>query len=197
MNKNNKIPMAILSCFLIAFVLQGILKICGVFVFEKALSWEIFNIIDNNYIIQIIYYILLNLITIYCLSFALTPKPYSKKWYVYLIIFIGSTSVILSRMLIKTPMFMEFVYDTILYVIVPVIVTAIENKKTSLNLIPYIAIQIMLYFCYLGLGYWSGLVCSLHPQYQLVLGSSKMFLINIEIYIALVSMLFIPKKNKY
>ena len=45
---NSKVPIAILSCFLIAFILQGILKISGVFIFEKALDWEIFKIIDNS-----------------------------------------------------------------------------------------------------------------------------------------------------
>ena len=47
-NKNNKVPIAILSCFLIAFILQGVLKISGILVFEKALNWEIFDIIDTH-----------------------------------------------------------------------------------------------------------------------------------------------------
>jgi hypothetical protein len=66
---NKKVPIAILSCFLIAFILQGILKISGLFVFEKALNLEIFNIIDNSILFQIFYYSLLSFISIYCLSF--------------------------------------------------------------------------------------------------------------------------------
>lgn len=74
-NKNNKVPIAVLSCFLIAFIIQGILKLCGIFVFEKALDLDIFKLIDNNLWLQIIYYSLIVFATMYCLSFSLTSRP--------------------------------------------------------------------------------------------------------------------------
>ena len=79
--KNHKVPSAILSCFLIAFIIQGVLKLSGIFVFDKALDWDIFKIIDNNKFLYVVYYSILIFIVEYCLSFALTTKCYSKKWY--------------------------------------------------------------------------------------------------------------------
>ena len=198
--KNNKVPIAILSCFLIAFILQGVLKLSGILAFEKALDWEIFSVIDKNLYANIVYQIFINVIKVYCLSFVLTPRPYSKKWYSYVIIILTSVGVILPRMLIQSPMYMQFVYDVLLYIVAPTIIGIIENHKNTytnnIKIIPRIACHIMLYFCYLGLGYWSGLVCSLYPEYQLMLSSSKMFLINFEVYIALVMITLIPRQIK-
>ena len=85
---NSKVPVAILSCFLIAFILQGILKMCGIFVFEKALNWEIFNIIDSCFWTQVVFYSFIVFIVVYCLSFTMTSRAYTDKWYHYLIIVI-------------------------------------------------------------------------------------------------------------
>ena len=52
---NKKVPLAILCCFLIAFLIQGILKLSGVFIFEKVLDWDIFSIIDSNLWLNILF----------------------------------------------------------------------------------------------------------------------------------------------
>ena len=189
MDKNRKVPRAILSCFLILFIIQGILKISGVFVFEKALYWQIFTIIDNTKWLQIIYYTLLNCVPIYCLSFAFTDRPYSKKWYHYVLIVGGSLSIIMCRMFIKTPMFMEFIYDIIIFVLIPLIInmTTDFEHKLSKDLVLNITIQILLYFVYLGLSYWSNLLSSMIPVAQTVLSASCHFLVQFEMYIGLIS----------
>ena len=196
MNKNNdKVPVAILSCFLIAFVIQGILKISGVFIFEKALSWEIFKVIDENTWLQVSYYSIINLINVYCLSFALTTKCYSKNIIDYLIIIITTFGITACRILIKTPFFMEYIYDAVLYIIVPVIISLKTKQKYKLqnnnfiSIINIITIHIMLYFCYLGLGYWSGLTSSIITEKQIIIYASSIFLVQFERYIGMVLMM--------
>lgn len=196
MNKNSKVPMAILSCFLIAFIIQGILKLCGILVFEKALDWEIFEVIDNTLWLSIIYYSIINFIAVYCLSFALTTKPYSNKWYHYVFIIIGSFGITTLRMLIKTPMQIEYIYDFIAYILIPIIVnfTTSKNNKICTNnklndIILTISMHILLYFFYLGLSYWSNLLNSLIPITQTILYSSTHFLIYFEIYIGLITLM--------
>lgn len=193
MKKNNKVPMAILSCFLIAFIIQGILKLCGVFVFEKVISWDIFRIINNNTILNIIYQIIINIIAVYCLSFALTTKWYSKKWYHYIIIVLGSSIITTIRTLILTPMCLEYIFDIILYIIIPIIINITSNKNYRLfekinltNVVNLISLQILLYFSYLGLTYWSSLLSSFIITSQITLYSSAYFLIFIEVYMGLV-----------
>lgn len=186
--KNKKVPVAILSCFLIAFIIQGILKICGVFVFEKALDWDIFRVIDSTRWLQIIYYSIINSITAYCLTFALNNKPYGNKWYHYIILVCSTFLITTCRMLIKTPFYMEFVYDVLLYIIVPTIInyiTDIKNVSTR-NIILLLSIHVLLYFVYLGLSYWSNLLSSLIPITQTALAASASFLIRFETYIGLI-----------
>lgn len=200
--KNNKVPVAILSCFLIAFILQGILKISGVFIFEKALSWEIFKIIDSHKWSQIIYYSLINCLSVYCLSFALTSRPFSNKWYHYAIIMLGTSGITTCRMLIKTPFYVEFIYDALLYIVIPMIINITTNKKYKLSasIVTTTAIHVLLYFVYLGLGYWSILLNSILPINQIILPASTSFLIRFETYIGLAMLmlslnLFIRKEN--
>lgn len=185
---NKKVPSAILSCFLIAFIIQGILKISGVFIFEKALDWEIFVIIDSNLYLRIIFYTLLNSITTYCLSFALTKRTYSKKWYHYFIIVLSSLTVICCRMFLITPFFVEFIYDVFLFIIVPSIIYITTNKEDRLigNPVVTISMQILLYFTHLGICYWSSLLSSLLPISQVKLPASTHFLVRFETYIGLV-----------
>ena len=192
MKDNRKVPVAVLSCFLIAFLLQGILKLCGVFVFEKALDWEIFKIIDNTKWLAIIYYSIINLIPIYCLSFVFSSKPYSKKWYHYIIIIVSAFAVTSIRMLVKTPAFMEFIYDVAMYIITPVIISLTLDKDQRLfdklnihAVITTLSLHIMLYFFYLGLGYWSNVLNSMMPTTQVVTYASSMFLIMFEMYVGL------------
>ena len=199
---NKKVPITILSCFLIFFVLQGMLKISGVFIFEKALCWEIFEVIDNSIILQVIYYTLLNSITTYCLSFALTTRPYSNKWYHYVIIILNSALVINCRMFIQTPFFMEFVYDIFLFVFTPTIIylTTSTQYKSINNPIVILSMNILLYFTHLGLCYWSNLLSSLLPITQVALNASSHFLIRFESYIGLILLmitmnLYIKKEN--
>lgn len=209
--RNRKVFSAILSCFLIAFVIQGILKICGIFVFEKALNWGIFGIIDKNLWMQICYHSTINLIAIYCLSFSLNIKPYSDKWYHYLIIFLSAFGITACRMLLKMPFFMEFVYDTILYIVIPTIVNLTISRENRIciggkfsNIITSISIQIILYFCYLGLCYWSSLLSSRIIAIQTRMYVSTHFLIFFELYIGLILMMlslnnfifYVKEKNK-
>lgn len=196
MNENHRVPTAILSCFLIAFVLQGVLKLSGVFIFEKALDWEIFAIIDSNEWVQIIYYSLIVLITTYCLSFALTSKPYSKKWYHYAILVVASVGITAIRMYVEISAQLNIVLDIFIYVLVPLIINFTTNEKDRLfgksinNIVMAITIQISLYFCYLGLTYWSGLLNSILPINTMWLSASAMFLINLEVYIGLIAFMF-------
>lgn len=193
-NKNNdKVPMAILSCFLIAFILQGILKISGVFVFEKALDWGIFKVIDNSKVLSIAHNSIITIVACYCLSFALTSKYYSRKWYHYLVIFVPSIIITTIRSLILTPMYLEYIFDIIVYILIPIIINLttdeehiLFNKRNLHNIVITISVQILLYFCYLGLVYWSSLLNSLIPVIQECLVSSTMFLIYFEVYIALI-----------
>lgn len=194
--KNQKVPVALLSCFLIAFVLQVLLKLCGVFVFEKALTWDIFRIIDSSKALSIIYYSLLNLIAVYCLSFALTSRSYSKKWYHYLLIFIGSFGITTFKFLLKTPVQIEFLYDTISYIIIPVVINVTTSKEHRLfkldnltNVIMTITIQILLYFTYLGFCYWSSLLNSLILVTQVVVYASTTLLITLEAYTGLITLM--------
>jgi len=199
---NEKVPIAVLSCFLIAFIIQGILKISGVFIFEKAIDWQIFKIIDEIPIIRISYYSIFCLITVYCLTFSLTTKPYSKKWYHYLILIISVPCITVCRMTLKTPFFVEFIYDICLYVVIPLIINFTTDKKykTLKSPIITIALQIMLYFVYLGLSYWSGLLTSLLPIMQMKVPASVQFLIKFELCIGLFTLmlsmnLFIRKED--
>lgn len=195
MNKDNsRVPSAVLSCFLIAFILQGVLKISGVLVFEKALNWEIFSIIDNNKWLQVVYYSFISFIAVYCLSFALTKKPYSKQWYHYIIIIVPVICITIFRLYGKYTPQQNLLMDVLLYVVIPFVIDITDTKDNRLfedlkifNIVIILTINIALYFCYLGLTYWSNLVTSLLPITTIWVSSSTMFLINFEIYIGLIT----------
>ena len=194
MNKDNsRVPVAILSCFLIAFILQGVLKLSGIFIFEKALNWQIFNIIDNSKILECIYYSFIVFINVYFLSFALTSKPYSNKWYHYLILLIvsfGSTTI---KNLITFTNQIYIVFDVLVYIIIPFIINLTTDKCNKIlkndifGIIVTLALNIMMYFCYIGLGYWSNLLTSILLIEPIFLASSTFFLIRLEMYIGLVT----------
>ena len=198
--KNEKVPFALLSCFLIAFVLQGILKLCGIFVFEKALDWDIFNIIDSNNIINIIYSSILMFITICCLSFTFTTRFYSTKWYHYIIIEVVSLVTIILRIYNTNISFSNnTLLDILIYIVVPIIINFTTNKRNRLfklngtGIIVTISLHIMLYFVYLGLTYWSGILSSfiiIRPEYYL---SAIAFLLRLEVYLGLI--LFMLSSN--
>ena len=193
MSKNKKVPIAVLSCFLIAFVLQGLLKICGVFIFEKALTWDVFNIIDEVLWLNILFNSAINIIAVYCLSFCLTTKPYSKRWYHYAIIVASSVGMMTLKLLVQVPIKWQFLCDVFLYVIVPVIINLTSNKEETIfknkSFILGLSIQILLYFCYLGLCYWSGLLNSLLFTEPIMLNSMTSFLLFFEEYIGLISLM--------
>lgn len=194
MQKNSKVPSAILICFLIAFVVQGGLKLGGVFVFEKALDWQIFTIIDNSRVLQTIYYSIIVMIIVYCLSFVFTSKPYSKKWYHYVIIVVaavGFTTFRLNDLDYK----IEILCDICLYVIIPFVINLTTEKEDKLlevnlfNVLLTLSIQIGLYFSYLGLTYWSSLLSSICIQNIIYLPASTNFLIQFEKYIGLIALM--------
>lgn len=193
MNKDNsKVPSAILSCFLIAFIIQDILKLSGIFIFEKALNWDIFSIIDNSKVLEIIYYTIINTFAVYCLSFAFSRKTYSNKWYHYILV-IGIAGITTGlKYLLPYKVEIQFVYDILSYIIVPTIISlTLDNKyrvfdKINLNaVIITLTMQIVLYFCYLGLCYWSLMLNSLIISTQVTLYSSTHFLVFFEMYIGL------------
>lgn len=189
---NRKVPTAILCCFLIAYIIQGILKLSGIFIFEKALDWDIFAIIDENIWLNILFNSIINIIAVYCLSFCLTTRPYSNKWYHYAIIIVSSVSMITLKLLVVIPIQFQFLIDVYLYIIVPLVINLTTNKKYKVinkNFIIVLAIQILLYFCYLGLCYWSLLLNSLIPIDQTILNSANMFLTFLEVYIGLVTIM--------
>ena len=193
MTKNNKVPIAILSSFLIAFILQGVLKLCGIFVFEKALNWEIFNLIDNHLWLQIIYYSLIVFAITYCLSFSLTSRPYSNKWYHYVILAISSIGITVLRLLVPLSYVVQIVIDLFIYIIIPIIINLTSDNECRLlnknifNIILIITIQCGLYFCYLGLTYWSCLLNSMLITTPLFTTASRQFLVGLEVYIGLIS----------
>lgn len=194
--KNNKVPVAVLSCFLIAFILQGVLKISGVFIFEKALTWEIFEFIDNHQWATLIYQCLINIIAVYCMSFALTSSPYSKKWYHYVLMLTLSCGITILRTLVLTPMYLEYILDIVLYVLLPVFINVTSSPKYRLfdvlnvgNVVTLTSVQISLYLAYLGLCYWSSMLSSFIIMSQIILYSSAYFLIFFEMYIGLVLMM--------
>lgn len=194
--KNNKVPIAILSCFLIAFILQGVLKISGILVFEKALGWEIFTIIDKYKILQVFYYSMIVSISVYCLSFSLTTKCYSKKWYHYILIILLPILITAFRLYGTYTPQQNILIDILLYVAVPFIINMTTTKEDRLfknnkvfSVISTLTINIAMYFCYLGLTYWSGVLNSLLPINTLWLLSSAQFLIRFEVYIGLIALM--------
>lgn len=208
MNKNNnsRVPVAILCCFLVAFIIQGVLKLCGVFIFEKSLSWGIFNIIDNTLWLYIVYYSLIVFVTIYCLSFMLTSEPYSRKWYHYIILLIISFGITTLKTLVAFDYKIHILFDILVYIIVPLVINFTTNAKYKLlgnsmfEIITTISMQIGMYFCFLGLQYWSVALNSILPINMLYIPASASFLIKFEVYIGLVcimlSMNMLTKKIK-
>lgn len=206
---NKKVPIAVLSCFLIAFILQGVLKLCGVFVFEKVVNWDIFRIIEETKALKIIFCSLIVCFNMYCLSFAFTEKPYSNKWYHYVIIILCGTGITLIKFFIDPNIKIQVLTDIFVYIVVPFVIN-ITNKKYRAfeelkftNIVTTLIVHIILYFCYLGLTYWSSLLTSFIITKQIFIASSTMFLIYFEMYIGLVllmfslnNFIFILKENK-
>ena len=190
--ENYKVPFAVLGCFLIAFILQGVLKLCGIFVFEKALEWRVFGIIDNTLWMQIIYYSIIVFMTIWFLSFSLTTKPYSTKWYHYVIIGVVSIANTVIKLFVTISFSGHILFDILMYIIVPVVINITTNKedkfldRSLFGIVVTITTQIALYFAYLGLSYWSHLLTSLIPTMPTVYPASTNFLIQLEVYFGLV-----------
>ena len=192
-NKNNKVPIAILSCFLIAFILQGVFKISRILVFEKAVDWEIFAIIDKHKSLQLILYSCFNILTVYCMSFALTSKPYSKKWFHYVIILIFAVGITAFRMFGEYTPQENILLDVLLYVVIPFSINITTDKDDRLfenisifEIVTTLSINIFIHFSYLGIVYWSNILASLLPIKTVWLNSSTNFLIQLEIYIGMI-----------
>lgn len=193
-----RVPAAILCCFAIAFVLQGVLKLSGVFIFEKALDWEIFKIIDNHLWLTIIYYSTIVFTTMYCLSFTLRRHAFSKYWWHYVIMLVVSFGTITIEYLIGTVMNtrLSIIFDILFYIITPLIIyfttpkkDRLFNKHTVTNVTIIIMAQILLYFLYLGLNYWSVVLNSIIPATQYTMSASVVLLVQLEVYIGLVSLM--------
>lgn len=195
MKKNTNVPIAILSCFLIAFIIQGILKLCGVFIFEKALHWGIFKIIDNNVWLQVIYYSIIVFVTMYCLSFILTDRPYSQKLWQYLVLIIFAFSVTTFRILGTYSAMLNIFLDIVIYILVPFFITITTNVKYRMfenslfGVVTTLSINIFMYFGYLGLNFWSNILNSLLPINTIWLPASTNLLIQLEVYIGLITLM--------
>ena len=195
MNKDNsKVPVAVLCCFLIAFIVQGVLKLSGILVFEKALDWEIFGIIDNSKVLQCIIYPIFTCLGIYCLSFSLTKSPYSKKWFHYVLILIaGYCSTIYRTLKVDYAYQIDIILDVIIYIFVPFLISITNDKDKKLfknnlyGIVTSLAIHIFMFCGYLGISYWSNLLTSLLPINPVFLCSSTNFLIRLELYIGLIA----------
>lgn len=188
--KNQKVPFAMLCCFLIAFVLQVSLKLGGVLMFEKALNWEIFAIIDSNKFINFIFYLLINLTAVYFLSFTLSSKPYSKNVWHYVILIVSTTIITMLRIIVQLNVVLTIIFDILNYILVPTIINLTIKKKYKIDskltyIITILSLQILLYFSYLGLNYWSVILNSTIPNSQLLLYASSNFLITFEVYTGL------------
>lgn len=188
--KNRKVPFAMLCCFLIAFVLQVALKFGGVLIFDKALNWEIFSIIDTNKFANFIFYLLINLMAVYFLSFTLSSKPYAKNIWQYIILVVPTTIITILRIVVKLNVVLTIIFDILNYILVPTIINLTTNKKYKIDskltyVITIISLQILLYFSYLGLNYWSVILNSIIPSSQLMLYSSSNFLVTLEVYTGL------------
>ena len=192
---NKKVPIAILSCFLIAFVIQGLLKFCGVFIFEKALYWGIFTIIDSNIYLQITYYSIIVFITMYCLSFMLVDKPYSKQWWHYMVLIVFAFGITTFRLIGTYSATFNMFLDIVLYVLVPFFINVTTSKKHKIfennlfGIVTTLSINIFMYFGYLGLNFWSNLLNSLLPIDTMWLPASTNLLIQLEVYIGLVTLM--------
>lgn len=199
---NKRVPFAILSCFTIAFILQGVLKLSGVFIFEKALNWEIFKIIDNSTVLSIIYYSLFVLLAMYCLSFTFSKHCYSKRWYHYIILVVGAFGTTTMKFLLGTAhtvqasLIIDILYDLFTYVAIPLLIyfttpreDRLFEKYTVSNVVLIITLQLLLYLFYLGLNYWSALLSSIIPSLQHILYASTAVLTQIEVYIGLVTLM--------
>lgn len=187
---NRKVPLAILCCFLITFILQGTLKLCGVFVFEKALDWDIFRIIDSSQVLTIIFYSIINLIAVFCFSFTFTSNPYSKKWWHYVIMVGVTVPITALRCKVQMNIPLGTLFDIINYIILPIAINLstskeyrVYSKSKLTNCVTISSLQILLYITYLGLNYWSGLLNEVSSAFQHILYASSNFLIILEVYI--------------
>ena len=125
----------------------------------------------------------------YCLSFSLTSRPYSNKWYHYVILAISSIGITVLRLLVPLSYVVQIVIDLFIYIIIPIIINLTSDNECRLlnknifNIILIITIQCGLYFCYLGLTYWSCLLNSMLITTPLFTTASRQFLVGLEVYI--------------
>ena len=190
---NRKVPFAILSCFLIAFIVQGALKLGGVFIFEKTLTWDIFRIIDNNIYLNIFYNSALMYIIVYCLSFSFTSMPYSKKWWHYCLIGILCVTTISIKLLTNVSNEMYVIYDLISYILIPFIINLTTSKEYKFNfdskvvyVVSILAMHGLLYYLYLGLTYWSVLLNSFINITYIYVSASQCLLIRLEVFLGII-----------
>ena len=127
----------------------------------------------------------------YCLSFSLTSRPYSKKWFHYVILTISSIGITILRLLVSLSYIVQIVIDLFIYIVVPIVINLTSSnedrllKKNVFNVVLTITIQCGLYFCYLGLTYWSCLLNSMLITTPLFVTASRQFLVRLEVYLGL------------
>ena len=121
------------------------------------------------------------------MSFILTNKPYSDKWYHYALIIIISYFITWIRTTYNLSYAMHTILDIIGYVIVPFIINLTNNNKNKLfnnnyaSIVITLSLQVVFYFCYLGLTYWSSLLTSLIVINPMFVSTSRSFLIFFEV----------------
>lgn len=181
--QKNKIAVATLACFLVAFVAAYALKILGIFIFEKALDWQIFKIIDENRFLLIAFYTVLTFGIMYCLTFAPSGKLYSKIWWHYVILAATSIGTVLGRLYFVPVPQAHFIYDIIAYIGIPIIFNIFIFK--TIDKMVAIVTSIFLYFCFAGMTDWSNMLNELLDIYITNPPASTYMLIYTEVLIGL------------
>lgn len=191
---NSKVPFAVWCCFLIAFIVQCILKMNGIFVFEKTLNWQIFDTIDKNITLTIIYYSFTIMLVQYCLSFSFTGTLKPKKFYHYFLIVNSSFLVTIIRTKMIFTLSENMLMDILLYIVIPIVINITSNaenrlfKRDLFDIVATISVHIALYMFYLGLTYCSSMLASIIVIKPTWVSPSKAFLIYFELYWGLVTL---------
>ena len=186
-NKNKEhITKRFLILFLSFYVLSYIMKIFGSNIFEFVANDERINniciFIENNLILNLLCYGILNFILVYFITFYISKRFGSKNILLNLIIFIFAFGINILRYYFNG-WIITFLFDFIQYILFPCIVSIVVYKN---NVEEVIMNSLIMYFCINGLLMVSSLlnnflikVYSLNIIYQ--------FVTTFELYIFVIS----------
>lgn len=192
--QKHKVAMSVFCCFLVAFVTLYAIKIFGVFLFGDLIAWSIWETIDSIKWLSIIYYCFWSILCTYLFVFTLNDKPYSKTWWHYIFIVIIPILCVLGRTYFIPFTQMEFLYDIIQFILTPLLFWFILQKGYKENILYKFAIiilNIIMYFYYLGVKYYSRTVNQLTTLAFTQTTASAHFLINMEIYFGIMLLMIL------